>query len=682
MIGGMNPRGPKPVAPPSPTSPAAAGTAPPARRPTTSVKARPKKEHATANGSNGSAGHAGDRAPARQPPAVELPHFDPAPLLFEVGWEVCWQLGGIYTVLRTKAPAMQRRWGDRYTLVGPYNPVTAASEFEETPAEGMLHEALEMLRDQGIGCHHGRWLVQGRPRVVLLDYHALFGRLHEDKYLLWQDHGIATDAGDGEVNEVVAFGMVVTRFFQALSHLNGVKTGGARPIIGHFHEWMAGVAVPRIAHLKLPVCTVFTTHATLLGRYLAADNPAFYSHLPYFDADAEADKYRIGPRHRIEKAAAHASTVFTTVSTITALEAESLLGRNADVLLPNGLDIQRFEAPHEFQYLHNQYKEAIHEFVMGHFFPSYTFDLNNTIYLFTAGRYEYTNKGIDLFVEALYRLNQRLKGTPGAPTVVAFIVTRADVRSVNVEVLQNQAQLDELKNFCESVQAEIGRQLFLNAARGRQVGRGELITEETQIRLKRAMHAMRNTRLPPIITHDLNNDAADPVLNHLRYRGMINAADDPVKVVFHPQFVTATSPLIGLDYDQFVRGCHLGVFPSYYEPWGYTPMECAALGIPAVTTDLSGFGAYLDQTMENPRRYGLQVLKRREETFNEAAEELTTYLLGFCGMTRRQRIELRNRVESVCERFDWSELAIHYHDAHDLALARKGHGHAVEVRQV
>ncbi len=680
MIGGMTPRGPQ--SPPAKSRHSKASPKVPTKTPTTKVgPPAPVRRAAVAPATNGSADHTGEST--ETPPAPpELPPFDPAPLLFEIGWEVCWQLGGIYTVLRTKAPAMQRRWGDRYTLVGPYNPVTAAGEFEETPAEGMLHEALEMLRDQGIGCHHGRWLVQGRPRVVLLDHRALYGRLHEDKYLLWQDHGIGTDAGDGEVNEVVAFGMAVTRFFQAISHLNGVRTGGRRPILGHFHEWMAGVAVPRIAHLQLPVCTVFTTHATLLGRYLAADNPGFYANLPYFDADAEADRYRIGPRHRIEKAAAHASTVFTTVSTVTAMEAEYLLGRHADLLLPNGLDIQRFEAPHEFQYLHNQYKEAIHEFVMGHFFPSYTFDLNNTIYLFTAGRYEYTNKGIDLFVEALYRLNQRLKGTPGAPTVVAFIVTRADVRSVNVEVLQNQAQLDELKNFCESVQAEIGKQLFLNAARGHQIGRGDLITEETQIRLKRAMHAMRNTRLPPIVTHDLKNDAADPVLNHLRYRGMINAADDPVKVVFHPQFVTATSPLIGLDYDQFVRGCHLGVFPSYYEPWGYTPMECAALGIPAVTTDLSGFGAYLDQTMENPRRHGLLVLNRRDEGFNEAAEELTTYLLGFCGMTRRQRIELRNRVESVCERFDWSELATHYHDAHDLALARKGHGHAVEVRRV
>ena len=517
---------------------------------------------------------------------------------------------------------------------------------------------------------------------MLLDHRSVYGRLHEEKYLLWRDHGIDSPAGDGEVNDVVALGAVVTQFFQALSHLNGVANGNERPIVGHFHEWMAGVAVPRIAHLKLPVATVFTTHATLLGRYLAADNPNFYDHLPSFDGDAEADRYTIGARHRIEKAAAHASTVFTTVSDVTAREAESLLGRRPDALLPNGLDIRRFEAPHEFQHLHSQYKEAIHEFVMGHFFPSYTFDLNRTVYLFTAGRYEYTNKGIDLFLEALYRLNERLKRTPDAPTVVAFIVARAAVKSTNVEVLQNQAQLDELKKFCDSIQSEIGRQLFLNAARGRQVGRGELITEETQIRLKRAIAAMRNTRLPPIVTHDLVDDAGDPVLNHLRHRGLVNAADDPVKVVFHPQFVTATSPLIGLDYEQFVRGCHLGVFPSYYEPWGYTPMECAALGVPAVTTDLAGFGAYLKQTMDHPRRHGLLVLDRRGVGFDESADELATYLAAFCGLDRRQRIELRNRVEATSGRFDWAELARHYFDAEELALARTGHGHAVEVVRV
>ncbi len=198
------------------------------------------------------------------------------PLLFEIGWEVCWQLGGIYTVLQSKVPAMLERWGDRYCLIGPYNPQTAAIEFEEQASDGVIRQTLDHLRNQGIGCHFGRWLVPGGPRVILLDYRGRFASLDADKYLLWKDHGISTVANDGEVNEVIAFGFTLAEFFIALVR----ELDGSTPVIAHFHEWMAGVAVPRIAHLKLPISTVFTTHATLLGRYLASDSPEFYNHLP------------------------------------------------------------------------------------------------------------------------------------------------------------------------------------------------------------------------------------------------------------------------------------------------------------------------------------------------------------------------------------------------------------------
>jgi glycogen(starch) synthase len=298
--------------------------------------------------------------------------------------------------------------------------------------------------------------------------------------------------------------------------------------------------------------------------------------LPFIKPDEEAAKYQIWPRFAIERAAAHASTVFTTGIEVTAGEAQTLLGRRPDAILPNGLNIRKFAALHEFQNLHRQYKERIHEFVMGHFFPSYTFDLDNTLYLFTSGRYEYRNKGMDLFIEALHRLNQRLRGLPAMfprPTVVAFIITRASTRSINVGVLQNQSMFDELSNTCLEMQEQMGRRLFQSAATGRIPTYQELLPDDAQVRLKRAMHAWRSSRQPTIVTHDLVDDAGDPILKHLRHRGMFNAADDPVKMVFHPEFVTATGPLINLDYEQFVRGCHLGVFPSYNEPWGYTPME-------------------------------------------------------------------------------------------------------------
>lgn len=607
-------------------------------------------------------------------PTINVPSADtdgdgkdePA-LLFEVAWEVCWQLGGIYTVLRTKAPAMLERWGKRYCLIGPYNPRTAAVEFEEQPTEGVIRAALDRLRDQGIPCHFGRWLIPGRPRVILLDYRARFPKLGEDKYLMWADHGISLPADDGETNEVVAFGFTVLQFFQEL-----VNVAPGQPVLGHFHEWMGGVAIPRIAHLRLPVTTVFTTHATLLGRYLAGDNPHFYSHLPHLDPDAEARKYQIFPRHLIEKAGAHASTVFTTVSDVTAIEAEKLLGRAPDVIVPNGLNTRTFAAIHEFQNLHRKYKERIHEFVMGHFFPSYTFDLDRTLYLFTSGRYEYKNKGLDIFIESLHRLNERLKASVDPPTVVAFIITRAPTKNINVGVLQNQIQLGDLRNLCDEVKEQMGNKLFNAIAAGRLPTFNELVGEESWVQLKRAIHAQHRPFQPPIVTHDLWDDAKDPVLNHLRHRGLFNSENDPVKVIFHPEFVTATSPLLGLDYEQFVRGCHLGVFPSYYEPWGYTPMESLAMGVPAVTTDLSGFGAYVTRTMKDYAQNGIAVIERRNRDFNDGCEQLVATMMNFSQQSRRQRIELRNKVERVSEQFDWSKLIRHYHDAHDLALERTG----------
>ena len=615
-------------------------------------------------------------------PKPEVPKPPPAPaepILFEIAWEVCWQLGGIYTVLRTKAPAMLQRWGDRYCLIGPYNPQTAAYEFDEQPADGLYRDAVDGLAQAGIPAKFGRWLIPGRPQVILVDYRARYSSLDADKYALWADHGISTTQNDSEVNEVVAFGFSVTELFARLS-----RTIGTRPVLAHFHEWMAGVAIPRIAHLRLPVATVFTTHATLLGRYMAGDSPDFYEHLPFINADEQAAKYQIYSKFLIERAATHAATVFTTVSEVTDAEAQQLLGRKADAIVPNGLNIQRFSALHEYQNLHQTYKERIHEFTMGHFFPSYTFDLDRTLYVVTSGRYEYRNKGFDLFIEAMYRLNQRLKQVPDPPTVVAFIVTRAPSRHINVQTLQRQTMFEDMRNVCSSLERSMGSRMFRAAARGRLPKMQDLLNDEELLRLRQSIQAWRTGPQPAIVTHDLVDDANDPILRHYRHRGLFNGPDDPVKVIFHPEFVTATSPLFNLDYQQFVRGCHMGIFPSYYEPWGYTPMECVALGLPAVTTDLSGFGAYVQHHVPNAAHQGICVLNRRTKSFEETTSNLVDYLMSFAQMNRRQRIEMRNRVERLSELFDWSALVVHYHEAHDLALERGAAGRPqpgrVEVR--
>ena len=593
---------------------------------------------------------------------MNFPDLNTSSLLFEFAWEVCNQIGGIYTVMKTKAPSMVERWDKNYIMVGPYNQHTSALEFEKSDVPEWLSPALQRLASKGIHCHFGHWLIDGHPQALLLDYQACYNWLGETKYFLWNDNGISIEGQDGEVDAVLAFGSAITELLQAVT-----ETVHGRKIVGHFHEWMAGTAIPRIRHLKIPVSTVFTTHATQLGRYIASNDPNFYSNLPWINPDEAARYYTIWSKYAIERAAAHASHIFTTVSEVTAREAEYLLGRKPDFVLPNGLNTHQFTALHEFQNLHLKYKERIHEFVMGHFFPSYSFDLDRTLYFFTSGRYEYLNKGMDVFIESLSQLNERLKGMAKPPTVVAFIITRAPTKSLNVTSLQNHLRFEDLKATCRDLEQNLSQRLLDATARGRMPTFEELFPNDVQVRLKRAMLARKASQWPPIVTHDMWNDAEDPVLRHLRHRNLVNAPGDPVKVVFHPDFVSLSS-LFSLDYEQFVRGCHMGIFPSYYEPWGYTPLECLALGLPTVTTDLSGFGAYVERHVPDALQNGTLVLNRSRQSNQESIDQLTSYLMKFCELNRRERIALRNRSERLTERFTWDVMASHYHMAHAEAL--------------
>lgn len=592
------------------------------------------------------------------------------PMLFEVSTEVCNQVGGIYQVLRSKAPLMTQRWGDRYFLVGPYDAAKAQVEFEETKAVGWVAKALQQLRDQGLNIHHGRWLVPGRPRVLLLEHWLAPDRLGTVKYHLWADHGIELPTADWLIDFVVSFAEAARRLFETLSEHRPVHGQGETTLLAHFHEWLGGLAIPLIRRQGLPVATAFTTHATVLGRFIASSREDFYAQLPWIDHEAEAARYNVRPQHKIERAAAHGAHVFTTVSSITAEECAGLLGRPVDVVTPNGLTIGLYNAGHEQQRLHGEYKEQIHQFTMGHFFPSYSFDLDKTLYFFTSGRYEPRNKGFDLCLEAMARLNAELRRANLGKTVVFFVVTKRATRSVNPLAMEKRGVLNELNEVCGKIMASVSPRLFTRAARGERLHLDDLVDEYWLLRYKRAQQAMRQHCLPMVVTHLLDDDQNDPVLTQIRNLQLFNREEDPVKVVYHPDFITPHNRLWRMEYDQFVRGCHMGLFPSAYEPWGYTPLECAAVGVPSVTSDLAGFGRYVLENVPKPQEAGMHVLRRRGRTYHEAAADLCTHLLEFCRLDRRDRIALRNEVDKHSWDFDWSRLGKAYHAAHDLALAR------------
>ncbi len=588
------------------------------------------------------------------------------PLLFEIAWEVCNKVGGIYTVLRSKAAVTQEIWGDRYCLIGPYAPDTAAIEFEELDPGPILGPTVKEMANRGVHMYYGRWLITGNPRVLLIDFFKSFDRLNEFRHAFWSECNINYPDNDGETNDVICFGYLLTQFFEVFCEHNC----GKRPVIAHCHEWLAGAALPLIRRRNLPLATIFTTHATLLGRYLCASTDDFYERLPWVNPDGEAGDRQIYHRYCIERAATAACHVFTTVSDITAIEADHLLKRRPDKILPNGLRVEKFSALHTFQNLHNQSKKRIHQFVQGHFFGSYSFDLENTIYMFTSGRYEYHNKGIDLFIEGLSRLNNHLVQSGSETTVVAFIITAAPIHSLNVNVLQAHSMLAELKTSCEEIAENFKQRLFDITARGEMPRTEDLLDKDEIVVLKRLLHTRKHADLPPIVTHHMVNDQEDPVLAHLRHRQLFNNAHDRVKVVFHPQFINRTNPLFGMDYPEFVRGCHLGVFPSYYEPWGYTPAECAVMGIPAVCTDLSGFGAFMQTNVPDHEENGIFVVKRRHVDTEQSIDQLTRVMIKFTAMNRRQRIQLRNRVERLSQCLDWNELNPAYEEAREMAIQR------------
>ncbi|RMJ27248.1 glycogen synthase [Aspergillus sp. HF37] len=590
--------------------------------------------------------------------------------LFEVATEVANRVGGIYSVLKSKALVTTVEYGERYTLIGPLNRHSATAEVEElVPSNPHMLETIRSMQERGIELVYGRWLIEGAPRVLLINIGTGYKYLDEWKGDLWNTAGIPSPFADHETNEAIVLGYLVAWFLgEFIAHERRYA------VVAHFHEWLSGVALPLTKKRHMDLTTIFTTHATLLGRYLCAGSVDFYNNLQYFDVDAEAGKRGIYHRYCIERAAAHTADVFTTVSHITAFESEHLLKRKPDGVLPNGLNVMKFSAVHEFQNLHSHAKEKINDFVRGHFYGHNDFDLDNTLYFFISGRYEFRNKGVDMFIEGLSRLNHRLKASGSKLTIVAFIIMPSQTSSLAVEALKGQAVVKSLRDTIEVVEKGMGKRMYercLSWKEGDNMpDEKDLVTSQDRVLLRRRLFAMKRNSFPPIVTHNMTNDSEDPILNQIRRVQLFNHPSDRVKVVFHPEFLNSSNPVLPLDYDDFVRGTHLGVFPSYYEPWGYTPAECTVMGVPSITTNLSGFGCYMEELIENSSDYGIYIVDRRTKGVDDSVNQLTEFMLSFAMKSRRQRINQRNRTERLSDLLDWKRMGLEYVKARQLALRR------------
>ncbi|XP_067110272.1 glycogen [starch] synthase, liver [Osmerus mordax] len=588
-------------------------------------------------------------------------------LLFEVAWEVTNKVGGIYTVIQTKAKITVDEWGENLFMMGPYYEHNFKTQVEACdPPNPAIKKAMDALNTNGCQVHFGRWLIEGSPYVILFDIESAAWNLDRWRGDLWDTCGIGMPFNDREANNALIFGSLIAWFFKELTD----QTGDMPNVIAHFHEWQAGAGLILIRSRRIPVATVFTTHATLLGRYLCAGNVDFYNNLDKFNVDQEAGERQIYHRYCLERAAVHCAHVFTTVSQITAVEASHMLHRKPDVVTPNGLNVKKFSAMHEFQNLHSTNKNRIQEFIRGHFYGHLDFNLEKTLCFFIAGRYEFSNKGADIFLESLSRLNYLLRVHKSDVTVVVFFIMPAKTNNFNVETLKGQAVRKQLWDTAHSVKEKFGKRLYEALLKGEIPDMNTILERDDFTIMKRAIFATQRHTLPPVTTHNMLDDASDPILANVRRIGLFNSRTDRVKIVFHPEFLSSTSPLLPMDYEEFVRGCHLGVFPSYYEPWGYTPGECTVMGIPSVTTNLSGFGCFMEDHVSDPAAYGIYIVDRRFRSADESCNQLTQFMLSFCQQSRRQRIIQRNRTERLSDLLDWRYLGRFYKHARHLAVSR------------
>jgi glycogen(starch) synthase len=586
----------------------------------------------------------------------------------EASWEVCNKVGGIYTVVASKAAEMVSRYGDRYFLIGPYFPAKLMGTFEETVPPEHCKECFEDLRKEGIDVHTGTWLVKGNPKVLLIDFVNYAKNKNEIKKQLWDGFGIdSLNTEYFDFDEPVVWSWAVGRVIEEMQHV--WKNG----IVAQFHEWLAGAGLLYLKKNKIPVGTVFTTHATTIGRALASADINIYQMLDRINADDEARKRGGGcwAKHSLEKACAKNASVFTTVSEITGIESEAFLGRKPDILLFNGLDMQKFPTFEQASLKHRLFRTRIKEFLTYYYFPYTKFDLDNTLLYFLAGRYEFRDKGIDVYIRALAELNERLKKQKDSKNIVAFVFVPGNVRSIRPHLLENKTLFMDIHDSVEDIKDEIDHKVAYLLASDTPITNDTLLDADFRQEIKpKIKHFLSRKGWPPISTHEVYDEDKDAIMRALWDTGLDNSPDDKVKVIFYPIYLSGTDGLLDTSYYETMQGCHLGVFPSFYEPWGYTPLEAAALGVSSITTDLAGFGRYLCSECKQGKYPGIFVLKRFGRTDTDIIKDLADMMELYSKFTMHERVENKIMAQRVAATADWKFFADRYVEAHNLALER------------
>ena len=551
--------------------------------------------------------------------------------IFESSWEVCNKVGGIYTVLSSRAKTLQDEMKDRIVFIGP--DVWKEKECPYFKEDKSLLSAWQWeAKEQGLKVRVGRWTVPGEPIAVLVDFQPYFDQKNDIYFWLWEHYGVDSLHAYGDYDEASMFSYAAALVVESMYQFrfqnpeSTVKDGESDSatslpkVIYHANEWMCGLGALYINNKVPQIGTVFTTHATSIGRSIAGNQKPLYDYLFAYNGDQMAGELNMQSKHSIEKQTAFHVDCFTTVSDITANECKELLDKPVDVVLPNGFDNSFVPKSSAFARKRKAARRCLLKVASALLGEQLDDD---TLIISTSGRYEFRNKGIDVFVEAMNRL---LRDRDLKKKVVAFIEVPGWVGEPRQDL---QERLNGTKIYTTPLEV-------------------------------------------PMITHWLHNMSHDNVLSMMKYYDMHNRKEDKVKVVFLPCYLDGQDGIVNMSYYDVVLGNDLCVYPSYYEPWGYTPLEAVAFKVPCITTDLAGFGLWANKEFGHYGELedGVKVIHRTDYNYSEVADTIKDTVAAFSAMSPKEVEVCRKNADALSKKALWSEFIKYYHEAYDIALRK------------
>ena len=570
--------------------------------------------------------------------------------IFESSWEVCNKVGGIYTVLSTRAKTLQERFQDRVIFIGPdfwkgkQQVGGETPEIQECPyfreEKALFAEWQWEAKEQGLRVRVGRWTVPGEPIAVLVDFTPFYEQKNDIYTWLWEQYQVDSLHAYGDYDEASMFsyaaGKVVESLYRWLSSAIGHQTSDIKAVY-HANEWMCGLGALYVKSHVPQIGTIFTTHATSIGRSIAGNQKPLYDYLFAYNGDQMAGELNMQSKHSIEKQTAWNVDCFTTVSDITANECLELLDKKVDVVLPNGFDnsfVPKAAAFGRKRKLARRRMLEVANALLGENLD------DDTLIVSTSGRYEFRNKGIDVFIEAMNRL---LRCRDLKKTVLAFIVVPGWVGEPRQDLKERLSLPQPLPK------------------------RGASAAQESP-----SFEGDWEALEVPQVTHWLHNMGHDNVLNMMKFYDMHNRHEDKVKVVFLPCYLDGNDGILNLTYYDVILGNDLCIYPSYYEPWGYTPLEAVAFKVPCITTDLAGFGLWSNKVLGHAGEIedGVKVIHRTDYNYSEVADIIKETVAYYSGLSQKEVDACRKHADQLSKKALWSEFIKYYYEAYDIALQR------------